>query len=419
MMDLLLNLIQKPVTEEDDSGLPFPPGTPFKGVVKSVDFINGTSLAGLLGITNGIPINTNSGWLHFVEDNGYNIYIAKKPLRCGLTWEAINAGQTGKEVVINGTTFTVQFMTGTKAANQPAALASGGGQWDRYMYNIYGGELSSSLPATRQNWGSYTEKMLGIPLISEAQNVSALPFGCASYTLHTTSTGGHATRGLRYPLGTGVPEIMGVWWGGPNNFETLYGWRPMLVEKGTTPPVEETPFKGLVQPSALISPADLSTMLGLTEGVLIPGAGAWMKFVDNGKELYIAQKSFRDQVRAKTLDAVGVRATADGKLVTIGGKNYKCRLLTDAEWNRYMYSVYNNASVTVNTNFWATYTPAELNVSIGAPDAGTLSYTYGSLANTGTRGFQNISLSWPVSDWNDGAAPVTGYGWRPVLELVP
>ncbi|ABY63279.1 virion structural protein [Pseudomonas phage 201phi2-1] len=419
MIDLMLSLVQKPAIEEDDSGLPFPAGTPFKGVVKSADFINGTSLAGLLGITAGTPINTNSGWLHFVEDNGYNIYIAKKPLRYGLTWEAINTGQTDKEIVIGGTTYTVQFMTGTKAANQPAVVASGGGQWDRYMYNIYGGELASSLPSTRLNWGSYTEKMLGIPLISEAQNVNTLPFGCASYTLYTSSNGGHATRGLRYPLGTGTPEIMGVWWGGASNFETHYGWRPMLVEKGTVPPIEETPYKGLIQPADLISPADLSTLLGITEGQIVSGAGQWMKFVENGKELYIAQKSFRSSIRKKTLDAAGVSNVAAGKLVTIGGKNYQCRLMTDAEWNRYMYSVYNNAITVVNTNFWAMYTPAELNVSTGAASAGTLSYIYGNPASTGTRGFTGIGNSWGVADWADGGTAVPGYGWRPVLELVP
>jgi hypothetical protein len=407
---LLVSGNQAPAS--DDSNLPFPAGTPFKGVVSAKNFITGSQLASQIGLTAGVSINSDAGWLHFVEDNGYNIYIAKKPLRAALTWPAINTAQTGKEIIIGGKTFLVEFMTGMKANNLAASNANGGGAWDRYIYNVYAGERANQLPATRENWGSYTEKMLGIPLISETQAINTFPPGGMSYMKEIVTNTGHAVRGLCYPITNNVPNVMGVWYTSDNNTEMYYGWRPMLVEKGTTPPVPVTPYKGLVQPEELINVADLSTLAGVTVGTVVSGAGAWMKFVENGKELYIAQKSFRDGINRSVLNAAGISNTADGKLVTIGGKNYKCRLMTDAEWNRYMYSVYDNSTVVVNTNFWAAYNNTDLCVANGAVRPGVLTHVYGGT----TRGFTSIQTSWAISDTTP---PTSGYGWRPVLELVP
>lgn len=106
----------------DNSDLPFPAGTPFKGVVSAKNFIDGVQLADQIGLVAGLPVNKDAGWLHFIEDNGYNIYIAKKPIRYNLTWEHINTAQLGKEIIIGGKTFLVEFMSGMRLP-RPSRLA--------------------------------------------------------------------------------------------------------------------------------------------------------------------------------------------------------------------------------------------------------------------------------------------------------
>lgn len=231
MFELFLSLVGSE-EEDDDHDLPFPPDTPFKGVVQSRDFINGSTLASRLDLVDGIPINTNSGWLHFIESNGYNIYIAKKPLRYNIGWTSINAAQTGKELVIGDKTFVVEFISGMDADNLSAIAANAGGAWNRYIYNVYKGERYTEIP-DRQEWGIYTEQMLGIPLEADG----AVPDASYCWVKDPVSNGGHATRGVSYNNAT-VPNVMGVWYGGDGDIGNHYAWRPMLVEKGTVPPVE-------------------------------------------------------------------------------------------------------------------------------------------------------------------------------------
>jgi hypothetical protein len=408
---LLVAAPKAPIT--DDSDLPFPAGTPFKGVVHASNFINGAQLATQIGLVNGVPINSDAGWLHFIEDNGYNVYIAKKPLRAGVTWQQIDTAQTGKEIIIGGKTFLVTFITGLKTAGMPAVIGNSGGQWNRYIYNVYGGEFASALPADRLNWGSYTEKMLGIPLLTEGISVMA----SFNYVKETSSSasGAHITRGMTYPTAAGKPNVLGVWYGAPSNGEMNYGWRPLLYEKGTTPPVPITPFKGEVAQADLITLAALRTATGYAGGTSLNPTAPWMMIVENGKTFYFPKAPLLMTMSREQLNAAGL---VDGsKVITIAGKQYKVRLMTGrdtavnstsgGEWLRWM------TNLTDGT--WATYPTADLGGPY--PMNGGMTHVWD------RHGDNNWALSgYPgfLGAWYQilGSAADPAYGWRPVLELI-
>lgn len=415
MFELLLTSGTLFFNDDDDHELPFPEGTPFKGVVRSRDFINGSLLAQRIGLANGEPINDMSGWLHFVEDNGYNIYIAKKPIRKGVSWLDIDTAQFGKEVVINGKTFIVDFLSGMKFANQPALTGNSGGQWNRYMYNVYGGEFADQLPGSRENWGSYTEQMLGIP----SKEDGTLVDGSYTYVKETTSseTGGHITRGVNYPPTEGIPNVMGVWFGGGGNNELNYAWRPMLFEKGGVPPIPQTPFKGEVSQSSFITLTDLQTKTGYSGGALLHPDTPWIKIVDgSGKTMYFPKQPFINNIDRVELNTAGV---VDGSMIIdIGGANYKVRLMTGrdgdpsstvgGEWLEWM------TNLTDGT--WGFYTDAELGGPYPTPGGMTHIRELHGDGNWGLCGYPGMLGAW-YQIVGTGADPA--YGWRPVLELVP
>lgn len=409
---LLVNGPTTPVS--DDSELPFPAGTPFKGVVSARNFITGNTLASQIGLSLGTPINSDAGWLHFIEENGYEIYIAKKPLRAGVAWQTINVAQSGKEIILGGRTFLVDFLTGMRNSDISAVIGNAGGQWQRYMLNVYGGELASALPETRENWGSYTEEMLGIPKLSAGYNVP----GCFNYVKESVSNdgGAHACRGTVYPVNSSTPNVMGVWYGAPSNGEMNYGWRPMLYLKGTSPPIPDTPFKGEIPQSSFITLTDLQTATGYSGGTALNPDTPWMMIVENGKTCYFPKTPFVSTMTREQLNAAGV---VDGsKVITIAGKQYKVRLMTGrdtavnntsgGEWLRWI------TALTDGT--WAVYT----NAALGGPYP-----TNGGMTHVWDRhGDGNWALSgYPgmLGAWYQpaGSAADPAYGWRPVLELIP
>lgn len=389
----------------DNSELPFPAGTPFKGVVRSNTFITGEALATAIGLTVGTAKDGDAGWLHFIAaDTGMEFYIAKKTMRYNVSWEQLSTAQANKEITINGDVYVCQFITGMTGPNLAVADSTAGGLWNKYMYPLYSGDRYTELPAGTPVWGSYNAFMLGLP----AAKVSQDP-GVHSICAEAVTNGGHATRGVTW-TNSDVPNIMGLWYVATNTPQTWYGWRPMLVKKSTLPP---SVYRGQVAASAFITPSALSTLVSYSFGTLMDDATPWLHFIeDNGKEVYVAQKSLRDKCTRASLNTAGLGNTANGKLVTIGGKNYKCRLLTEAEWNRYMYGVYDNSVVTVNTLFWASFTPTNLTVGSNSVVAGGLTHTFDGT----TRGYPNISGAWAT---NDGSPGTSGYAWRPILELVP
>uniref|UniRef100_A0AB39CCT5 Virion structural protein n=1 Tax=Pseudomonas phage RVTF4 TaxID=3236931 RepID=A0AB39CCT5_9VIRU len=400
--------------EEDDHLLPFPEGTPFKGVVRSKDFINGLALAQQIGLTKGTPINHNSGWLHYTEPNGYNIFIAKKALRNNISWQEIAAAQEGKEITIGGKTFTVQFISGMRRPNGGVGVADGGGQWDRYLYNVYGGELMNALPATREVWGSYTETMLGLTPKGIATPVA----GSYTYVKETVAQNAtsHATRGHLQPTNANQPNIMGVWWGDVTHNSFHYGWRPMLVEKGTTPPEPITPFKGEIAQSDFITTQALRTLCGQVGGSVF-STEPWLKIVENGVTYYTPKKALVNGPVREELNRDGL---VDGtKVVEIRGKLYKVRLMTGrtAAVSQTTGGEYLRWIRALTDGTWANYTGTEL--QLGGGEGMPASFIHVAEEDPRNRwalcGYPGLLGAWYQPP---GQAQNALYGWRPVLEEV-
>jgi hypothetical protein len=400
----------------DNSDIPFPAGTPFKGIKKSADFIYGDGLAALVGLSSGAPMNVDGGWLHFIEDSGLEVYIAKKPIRYGATREQImDATDSGaKEVTIRGEVYICRLMSGAISTGAAAVPANAGGEWNRYMYNVYDNTDRVGIESALI-WGDYTRTMLGLGAPGGTDLSDGVFTICAE-----ALTNGFCLRGNDWQNSSGNHPIMGIWNMPANNPQTYYGWRPILVKKSSIPP---TPFRGEVAGADLITASALATELGIT-GTVPPDANpTWLKFVDNGKTLYIAKKPMRTSVLWETLNTAG--AVKGGKIITIGGNRYAVRLMTggngadptttgggeyDAYFSRVTVNYPGNAS-----DRWANYSNADVDYQGGTGSGElTLCQEMYSGANPLTRGYPGFSGVW----YQQAGATHGGYGWRPVLELI-
>ena len=400
----MMHAIKRQDVEEDDSGLAFPAGTPFKGVVKSSDFINGPALASLVGMTGGTPINDNSGWLHFVEYDGLELYIAKKPIRKNVTWEQINTaqGSNGKEITIKGEVYVIRFINGKSDAVKYA--------WNRYMYNVFNGNDRSGFPANTPVWGYYTPAMLGVAVSNESSDGS-----------HTVCNEVYPSPAGFYCRGNGGSSsankgILSTWYIVSNTPQQWYGWRPLLIKKSSIPP---QPFKGEVAQADFITYPDLVTALGVTGGTVINTTNnPWLHYITTaGKELYFPKKTIRHTLSWEYFNGKGLVNGAT--TITIGGRKFKVRFLLGApadpgtstlgrEWNELIPPLVNGE--------WAEYTYTDLDVGTGTTNG---QMTMFQEANTrgghGAGPYPGTTGLW----YQPANAANSGYGWRPVLELVP
>jgi hypothetical protein len=400
----------------DNSDIPFPEGTPFKGITKSADFTYGDTLAGLVGLDTGAPMNVDGGWLHFIEESGLELYIAKKPIRYATTYEAIAAATNGgaKEVTIQGEVYICQLMTGAISPSGSSVPSNAGGNWNRYMYAIYDNTDRVGIESA-PIWGDYTRTMLGLGAPGGTDLSDGVFTICAEQLAN-----GFCLRGNDWQNSSGNHPIMGIWNMPANNPQTYYGWRPMLVKKSSIPP---SPFKGEVAGADLITANALATELGIT-GITPPDDNpSWLKFIDNGKTFYIAMKPMRTAVLWETLDAMG--AAKGTKTIEIAGNLYKVRLMTGGngpdpasaaggEYDAYFARVTVNYQGSANDR-WANYSNADVywNNSTGN---GELTLCQEHWAGNGplTRGYPGFNGLW----YQAPGSTHGGYGWRPVLELI-
>lgn len=196
-------------------------------------------------------------------------------------------------------------------------------------------------------------------------------------------------------------------------------------------------YQGEVAATDFITAQDLTTAVGVTEGVYQNDRFGWLKFRIDGKTLMVGKRSIRYNLSWNHLNSKGV---VDGtKTVVIDGKAYKVRLLKGAEanpsgftaamgqanpqivwpseWNRLIMRV--AASNPGGASNWATFTDDELNVTTGS---GCRTLCQETMAENGYcigRGFPEIK--W-VNYQNKADGPdnsnFVSFGWRPVLELV-
>lgn len=417
MLELLLSSGRTPGTD-DDSDIPFAPDTPFKGIVTSASFITGEALATQIGLNAGVPFNTLSGWLHFIEASGLELLIAKKPLRHTLSWEHVNTATSNgaKEVTIGGEVYICRNITGAIATTDAATPANAGGEWNRYMYNVYDQSDRAGISEALL-WGSYTEAMLGIATLSGGNDLNPGVFTMCAETL----TNGYCLRGNDWQNSSGGYNIKGIWNQPAENPQIYYGWRPILIKKSTLP---ASPFKGEVLGADLITGAALVAAVGVTTGTVYDdGDPTWLKFEDNGKVFYIAKTPLRTGVTWEILNGFG--AVYGTKTISIAGKQYKVRLMTGGnadpatvgggEYDQYFArctTYYTGASA----DRYANYSGADVGWSGGSSN-GELSLCQEMYNTSGrlTRGYPGFNGLWyQVADTTHG-----GYGWRPVLEEVP
>jgi hypothetical protein len=410
MLESLLSVLNAQVGGGDDSDLPFPPSTPFKGVAHSSDFVYGDVLAAKMGLTAGIAFNSESGWLHFIEDNGLELYIAKKPLRYNVCWEDLNAlglSSGGAETTIGGEIYIVRLMTGAISATGGIGAANSGGEWNRYMYNVYDSLDRAGFPPNAEYWGDYTGPMLGVATFD----------GSTELGVGTICSAGHITRGSDSGGGTPYAQVTGMWYVDPNSPQLWYSWRPILVKKSTIPP---TPYRGEVLASNFITGSALAAAVGLTTATLINDNTPWLKFVDAGKTFYMPKLITHNALSWSQLNALNL--IYGGTTITFGGHTYKVRLMTGGDGNNPTGTRggdYDNYFLRVTTEYqgeaWASNSPTDMGW-LGGTSSGELIICQEASTSGGTllRGYPGFAGVWYEPD----DTPYPGYGWRPVLELV-
>lgn len=198
----------------------------FIGEVPSAEFITGTALAAAIGLTAGVPQNSDAGWLKFADTvDGKTKYISKKPMRHTVSWDALNArgavfGTT--TVVINGDTYKVRLLKGI-IADTLVGTSSGydlpsshGCEWNRLLYHVSAkpfGHASNTLQSegiTEGDWASYSEVDLvthythGRGSYNWCQETGTDPttrvyrgYAGVSHTNQTTSSNASVNRGWR------------------------------------------------------------------------------------------------------------------------------------------------------------------------------------------------------------------------------
>lgn len=170
-------------------------------------------------------------------------------------------------------------------------------------------------------------------------------------------------------------------------------------------------FYGEVSAEELISGDELCSLLGLSSGYSQNSDSGWLKVVDGTKMLLIAKKTIRYSI---SWDSINAAEAVFGKIIKIDGKKYIARLLSTAEWDRYMYPLH--VDHPGGAPSWAEYTNVDLHVNSSVAGNGTRTWTstVGSQSSYRVgRGFGSVSHSGSLA--SSGAS--SNYGFRPVLEV--
>lgn len=200
------------------------------GEVSANDFITGDALAKLVGITAGVSQYSDEPWLKFAY-KGDVYLVAKKPIRCAISWDNINAANCvygDKTIEISSRKYKIMLMRGIgedvqpnpKTFYQPCdGAANHQSMWNMLMLPIHQKAPSSwaypnNVKSPTENWGiGYTD----------ADLMSNSTLGGGSYCwcqeiVHEASA--HSMRGSS--------GISGATWNNSNLSYFNYGWRPCL-----------------------------------------------------------------------------------------------------------------------------------------------------------------------------------------------
>lgn len=122
------------------------------GEVSDAALIAGSALATQLGLTAGVAINPNAGWLKF-SHLGKILFVAKKTIRSTVSWNHLNAVNAifGTRILeIGAHKYRIRLL---KGGNADPASASGG-EWNDLIYRVHAND------PTNTNWAAYTDAQL-------------------------------------------------------------------------------------------------------------------------------------------------------------------------------------------------------------------------------------------------------------------
>jgi len=138
----------------------------FYGEVASSDLIDGNGLASLVGLSAGISQYSTIGWLKFAYQDKI-VYVAKKPIRYYLSWEALyNLGLvygTDDYGIVPLSTPVNQYTTVTIDTHTYVVRLMKLFDEDPVIDATIGGDVTALLGGLVNDWGLYTEDEITVP----------------------------------------------------------------------------------------------------------------------------------------------------------------------------------------------------------------------------------------------------------------
>mgnify|MGYP001266195815 CR=1 FL=1 len=210
----------------------------FFGEVPASELITGDALASECGISQGTSQHSTAGWLKFAY-KGEILFVAKKPIRRSISWDAINTakcvyGDSGdKTVTIDGIAYKVTLMRATNPTNDPKTVASAASgevnhhsEWNRLMCQIHEEAINGS-------WGYPDNIESDIGILEHS-------LGSGSQGMYSDADLIVASGGGRFSwcqeMSTSASDRLGLGYGGVSyansNASSIthayLGWRPVL-----------------------------------------------------------------------------------------------------------------------------------------------------------------------------------------------
>ena len=406
------------------------PATTFKGYVTSNDLISGDSLAFAMELEAGVGINSDVGWLHFINEEGLSVYIAKKPLRHSLSWDELKDAylvEGNKVLPLNGKKYRVRLVKGVDTL--PEELDAGfydnvtlPSEWLSLMPSVHDGVHQDESNVTPSgHWPLYSDDDLGVTTTDT--NLGAVTICQETIGLECLTFGSSGISNLKKELTSYSGSDM--------------GWRPVLEELLEPKDL----YLGEVQESDLAHPSELVGDLEILPDNWTEGNNSWLEFVTSeGTTLFVSKKNVAVNVSWDDLNSAGL--VSGSKTVDLNGRTYKVRLLTGAnenpfegtvgvnplnteesEWDRLIQSVYtpegSDLEDKTRAGYWPIFSAEELSGGLN-PSASWTQESSNSLeegvVEYVARG-SKFKISELFAERGDIGNPAIG--WRPVLELIP
>lgn len=198
----------------------------FYGEVPVGELINGTALATLIGLTDGVAYNDNEPWLKFSLD-GETLFVAKAPYRHTISWDMINAvnAVSGDRIIqIAGEDFSIGLLEGLGKDHSVISAGydpqiSHGSEWNRLMYNValpLGTASDIRDSQVGDQWANYNQAGVAGGLWLSGGN------GRFSWCKETNPT--NATQGVF----RGNISVSLLNYNASSSASSGYGWRPRL-----------------------------------------------------------------------------------------------------------------------------------------------------------------------------------------------